>query len=285
MILLILGGVTVFAQPPGNTEIRMIPSKIVGAFIRADTLFIKNDGSVKFPIEYVNRDVCGYHPENAFKVFSPDGATWAHAIGNGGNVKFAVPASTMPGIWVDTTGTYLHKDDLGGLFKFDLFGADGAGSDTVLFTGAANDASQRAVPAQDSGVFFYIIIRPKLSDINEHICIDSVSVHNLCGPWKWASFNYHPAFGTSPAWGGPYCYVLAYSCCTGLTGNYDCDPEDKCDISDVTAFIARYTTMASPCCPGEANVDGSPDGGSDISDLTALIDYLYINFTPPAPCR
>ncbi len=33
----------------------------------------------------------------------------------------------------------------------------------------------------------------------------------------------------------------------------------------------------------EANCDG--EGTVDIADLTALIDYLFITFTPPAPCQ
>jgi hypothetical protein len=280
MVLLLCVGVA-YAQPPGNTEIRLKPSAIIGGWVKADTLFIKNDGPIKFPIEYVNRDTNSYNGANAFMVTSPDGATWAHATANGGNVK-SLPA-TMFGIWVDTTGFY-PKSDFGGLYKFNLFGADGAGRDTLLFGGASNDPSQFGFRPSDSGIFFYIIIRAKLADTGKHICIDSATRYPPTGTWKWPSFNYVPAYNTFPLWKGG-CFVLAYSCCMGLTGNYDCDPEDRCDIADVTAFIARYTTLEMPCCPGEANIDGSSDGNSDISDLTALIDYLYIRFTPPAPCQ
>ena len=184
------------AASQGNTEIRLKTDAIVGARVVGDTLFLFKDGPVKFPLEYVNRDSISYNPSNSFKVFSPDGATWAHASPNGGNVKFSYSAGTMPGIWVDTTGTYIHiKDDLGGLYKFQLFSADGAGSDTLLFNGAANDASQRAIPAQDSGFFYYVIIRPKLADTGKHICIDSA---NYCGMWKWPVFNYQPYYSAYP---------------------------------------------------------------------------------------
>lgn len=73
-------------------------------------------------------------------------------------------------------------------------------------------------------------------------------------------------------------------CCTGLTGNVDCDQSDGVDISDLSTLIDNlYITFTPLCCDKEANVDGQP--GIDIADLSALIDYLYISFTPPAPCQ
>jgi hypothetical protein len=76
------------------------------------------------------------------------------------------------------------------------------------------------------------------------------------------------------------------SCCSGLTGNVDCDPGDGVDISDLSAMIDHlYISFTPLCCKAEANVDGSVDGNIDISDLSALIDYLYISFTPPAACQ
>jgi plastocyanin len=75
-------------------------------------------------------------------------------------------------------------------------------------------------------------------------------------------------------------------CCTGTTGNIDCDVTNGVDISDLSALIDNlYITFTPLCCTKAANVDGSLDGGIDISDLSALIDYLYINFTPPAACQ
>jgi Zn-dependent metalloprotease len=76
------------------------------------------------------------------------------------------------------------------------------------------------------------------------------------------------------------------SCCFGRTGNVDCDPENKSDISDLSALIDNlYITYAPLCCTKSANTDGSLDGKVDISDLSALIDYLYISFTLPAVCQ
>ena len=97
--------------------------------------------------------------------------------------------------------------------------------------------------------------------------------------------------------GGPSCvFTLCYpdqganitgtraSCCSGFTGNVDCDPANGTDISDLSTLIDNLYISFSPlCCEAAANTDGQP--GIDISDLSALIDYLYINFTPTAPCQ
>jgi hypothetical protein len=277
--MLLLIGVA-FAQPPGNTEIRLKPSAIIGGVVVGDTLYTYREGPVSFPLEFVNRDMNSYSSESPFRIYSPDGATWEHPTSNGGNYKGFTPAAF--GVWIDTTGLY-PKSDFGALYRFNGFGCDGVGADTFNFVGAANDVSQLAIRPSDSGIFFYAVIRPKLADEGKHICIDS-SWRPPAGVWKWPSFNVVPSYITYPKWNGPYCYVLG-GCCRGLTGNYDCSPDDNVDIADISAAVDRYTTLAMPCCPAEANVDGSPDGVADISDLTRLIDYLYIRFTPPAPCQ
>ncbi|MBI5266514.1 MAG: hypothetical protein HY851_04695 [candidate division Zixibacteria bacterium] len=79
------------------------------------------------------------------------------------------------------------------------------------------------------------------------------------------------------------------NCCIGRTGNLDCDPDDRVDISDLSAIIMCLfiypSSCGQHCCPGEENTDGDPYGDVDISDLSALIDYLYISFTPTAWCQ
>lgn len=265
----------------GDVAVRLKVDAIQGARVVGETLFVFRDGVVKFPIEFVNRDTLSYNGSNGFKVRSLDGATWGHATTNGGNYKFAPAVS---GLWLDTTGFY-PKAEFGGLYKFNCFGGDGGGDDSVVWGGAANDGSQLAIRPHDSDIFFYLIIHPKLTDIGKHICIDSTThCPPGCSSWRWPSFNFLPAFTAYPTWDGPYCFVLG-GCCQGVTGNYDCDPEDLCDIADISAFIDRYTTLALPCCPKEANMDGSPDGQSDISDLTALIDHLYISFAALPTCQ
>lgn len=75
------------------------------------------------------------------------------------------------------------------------------------------------------------------------------------------------------------------SCCVGLTGNIDCDPEDMVDLGDLTRLIDYLFISFDPlCCREEANCDGDPDCIIDLGDLTRLIDYLFISFNPLPPC-
>ena len=74
-------------------------------------------------------------------------------------------------------------------------------------------------------------------------------------------------------------------CCSGTTGNVDCDPSEGVDISDLSRLVDYlYVSFAPLCCADAANIDGDASGGIDISDLSALVDYLYVSFTLPAPC-
>jgi hypothetical protein len=75
------------------------------------------------------------------------------------------------------------------------------------------------------------------------------------------------------------------ACCNGITGNVDGDEGELVDIGDLTALIDYlYIENTPPICQAEANIDGDSRGSVDIGDLTALIDYLYISLIPPSPC-
>jgi hypothetical protein len=74
-------------------------------------------------------------------------------------------------------------------------------------------------------------------------------------------------------------------CCIGLTGNIDGDPEEICDLGDLTKLIDfLFISFTEPDCLQEANVDGDPGSNVDLGDLTKLIDYLFISFADPAEC-
>jgi hypothetical protein len=80
----------------------------------------------------------------------------------------------------------------------------------------------------------------------------------------------------------------ACSCCRGIAGNVDFDPDERIDIGDLTMLIQYLYVPAHdpPQCLAEANVDGDEQNAVDIGDLTALIAYLYIPPNPePAPCQ
>ncbi|UCC44164.1 MAG: hypothetical protein JSU65_13790 [Candidatus Zixiibacteriota bacterium] len=93
---------------------------------------------------------------------------------------------------------------------------------------------------------------------------------------------------------GPLCWACEVisntidsctTCCVGLTGDINCD--GLVDIGDLTKFICFMWSAEwwdCTCCLEEANCDGSNDGVVDMGDLTKMIDYLFISYTPLAPC-
>ncbi len=212
-ILLLLSFGSAFAQAPGDTFIRL---GTVTPQVGTDS--IKAGVVVTFPIMYGNRDTTSYALSNAFLIYSDTTmagtsrgsgtATWAHATGNGGNIKMTAAAATMPGIWVDTVG-FIHKEMYDLVFKFNMWGADGSGVDTVMFSGAIGPSTFPGMPVKDSGVFFNLTILTTLADTGKIICIDSSHSYPPTGAWKWPVIYYTPTYNTFPAWSGPHCFRVA----------------------------------------------------------------------------
>ncbi len=284
------------AQPPGNTQVKLLSSSIEGAIVAAsDTvLYVSGAGGVvKFPFQFVNRDTTHYSVSNSLVVWSPDGLSWSQAVSNGGNYKFTTPVSS---VWVDTTG-YLPRSAVDGDFRFDCLSCDGLGRDTLVFTASTTDAGSPALRALDSGIVFKILVSLKKEDTCKTICFDSVSNALPFGTWKWTSVNFQPQYEAIPAWSGARCFQIrvlrndrgypASACCVGKTGNVDCDPSNLTDISDLVRLIDyAYITFEPLCCYPAANVTGDEPGQIDIGDISYLINYLYIDFFDwwLAPC-
>ncbi len=75
-------------------------------------------------------------------------------------------------------------------------------------------------------------------------------------------------------------------CCDGSTGNINGDPQNYCDISDLTYLVSHlFLDFRTLPCPAAANFNGDPQCVVDISDLTELVNFLFICFRCfPAPC-
>ncbi len=91
--------------------------------------------------------------------------------------------------------------------------------------------------------------------------------------------------GQPGPWSHHYALFVTSGCCSGYTGNVDCDPENRVDISDLTRLVDyMYVTLAPLCCVDEANIDGLD--GVDAADLIGLLNYLYFpSAAPPIPCK
>lgn len=205
-------------------DVTVSSGEIIGNTVYLDSA----TAEIRFPIIYGNRNTWSYNVSNAFIIYSDDDgipgdglagsrgtgtANWGFPTTNGGNYKFGTPSGPVSGLWVDTTG-YFPKSEFGAIFKFNCFGCNGRGADTVIFAGAANDIEQTALRPEDSGVLFDIRVLAKLTDTGKWICIDSASKYPPTNTWKWAPFNCAPSSpceNTLPSWSGAKCFVLQRS--------------------------------------------------------------------------
>ncbi len=80
--------------------------------------------------------------------------------------------------------------------------------------------------------------------------------------------------------------LQGFGCCIGLRGNADGDPEDKVNISDLTALIAQLFRGAPPAdCPAEADINGEGGEVANIADVTYMVAYLFRAGPAPAACQ
>lgn len=74
-------------------------------------------------------------------------------------------------------------------------------------------------------------------------------------------------------------------CCVDLAGNFDGDPEDACNIVDLTLMVAYLFGVGDIAgCPREGNIDGDPANTINIVDLVRLTDHLFGSGDPPEAC-
>ena len=224
---------------------------------------IPPETEVSFYFRLTNYTDNRYAPQNAFRLWSPDGAVWSYPW--------------RDTVWVD----HNFSNQFSSFFVF--VSAEGLDSDTIGFYGSQLSEGG-GMPAGYDGAPFGINVIARSEDTGRHICIDSSHNPSPGGRWVWGKMGFWPDI--IPAWDGPHCFTITDKCCMGeRTGNVDYDPEDIVDLGDLTALIDfLFISFTEPPCTSEANIDGDPEGIIDLGDLTALIDYLFISFTLPAEC-
>jgi hypothetical protein len=80
-----------------------------------------------------------------------------------------------------------------------------------------------------------------------------------------------------------FCSADPCSCCRGIRGNIDNDPNEFVDISDLVYLVDwMFTGGPAPACDGEADLNG--DDVIDIADLVYFVDYMFNDGPPPAVC-
>ncbi|MBU8932996.1 MAG: dockerin type I repeat-containing protein [candidate division Zixibacteria bacterium] len=122
---------------------------------------------------------------NGFRIYSPDGASWAPAYGD---------TSGMDADWFPTFY------DLG--FWIDHHSCTGSGEDTVGFAGAKM-MSGTGIPNGWDGTIWWIGTEVFSADSGKHLCVDS-AFYPPSGTWLWA----HSGGSILPDWDGPHCFEI-----------------------------------------------------------------------------
>lgn len=115
--------------------------------------------------------------------------------------------------------------------------------------------------------------------------IDSVSTYEYILISETAPGVYSPP--SVIVSGNSFCVANdCLSCCVGIRGNTNGDPDEKVTILDVTYLISYLFGIPNgpaPPCTEEGNANGDPDEKITILDVTYLISYLFGIPSGPAP--
>ncbi|MEE8575695.1 MAG: hypothetical protein V3T31_00435, partial [candidate division Zixibacteria bacterium] len=200
---------------------------------------------------------------NAYRVYSPDGASWS-----------TTTIDTMPLGWPNyfAIGTFL-----------DGYSTDGSGSDTV---GASAISFFTGFPPGSDQLTHKITVGPISSTFaGQTLCIDSASY--IPGyQWAWQDIGFEFVY---PNWSGPHCFTIVDT--AGLAFCGDANQDSTVNIADAV-YLTNYLWLGGSSLGiyNNANVDNCD--AVDAADLGAMTDFLFMNFDPmcttvkcPAPAN
>jgi len=244
---------------------------------------------IQFPVTIVIRYTCDYEctliPNNAFKIYSPDGAYWSN---------FEVALNCL-------SGFCNGFDEI--ILEYGPEGNDGPPVDDCYLTGSVGLGTGWVTPFDDVTLLISFIPDGEGS----HICLD---IGDISGSWVWNVLSCNPSQDDIiPDWGGPYCFevfreyfppdlsnpppgdMLTGNHCDGFTYDFD--------------FIIRdphleppSNTITHSCNIGDINSNGvwtwvpgvSYEGSTTYlvvratTDMGAILDYeceLNIDYNTP----
>lgn len=178
--------------------------------------------------------------------------------------------------------------------RIDSFAFTGGRLEALSYTGTILSDSMAiafAYPAGEgpipigSGLLGHLYVSYETDIANQLVTFDTTTAY-----MSDSLVVHSTLFSTTDMLGGfvPVCmrgYLDIQRCCTGLTGNIDCDPEHKANLADITRLIDRvYLGKTALCCFASGNTDGDPGWKINLADITKLIDHIYLSKEPTAPC-
>ena len=267
----------------------------IGGMVTIDGVdYLMANEEIVIPIHIRNSGTpdCTFAPAMSFVVESPDGAEWKYTA-------LDYYTELRSGMWWPYWWTI--SDYFSSTFM-DVFSADGKVGDTVGFAGI--------VMPDDIGIGNYDLlglsldvfdekclllkIHPTQESVGKTICITYGGERNDGFDWGWSGVGIDcDIYGLTPDFVGAQCFeVLDYQsiCCTynteGMTGNTDCDLEERRNLADITRLIDNiYISKQSLCCLASGNVDGDAGNAIDIADITRLIDHVYLSKSETDICK
>lgn len=201
-----------------------------------------------------------------FRIWSPDGDTWAWTnVGGYGTPHYCVTLVTgcrMQSAW-DYSNLVVSEKDMDGLPP----------DDTVLIGGVSFFANLASGPEQHMLSLHFVPISTSKDSVVA-LCIDSVFIPSL------GDFIFSDVYGAGiqPAISGPFCWSGSGTSCCDLGG--DANNSGGINILDV-GYIINYLYKEGPIPPCEEEGDANGSGGINILDVSEIINYLYKDGAEP----
>lgn len=139
-----------------------------------------------------------------------------------------------------------------------------------------------------NGLIFSTYLGGDASDYAYGVAVDAAGAAYIAGQTGSANFPIlNPYQGTLQ---GGDAFVMKFAptptCCAGIRGNANSDPEDKVNITDITYLVEYlFGVPGGPTtyCREEGNINGDPEEKLNITDITYLTQYLFGVPAGPAP--
>ncbi|RME31925.1 MAG: hypothetical protein D6800_00350, partial [Candidatus Zixiibacteriota bacterium] len=212
-----------------------------------------------------------WNTNNAFRISSPDGATWNFTIAS------ITPAFDIPALgWTNFFVNHFNDGVAPSVPQ-----GDGQNTNEVQYGGVSFSASA-GLPVGFDDIAYQIDIQSNLADVGKSICIDTIGVPPM-GTFLWAGLG-HPECDVSPEWINnasgdvtpPYCWIVEVppnfppdftTCPVTVTGSH-------CNVltADLAASDPEGDPITFSLVSGPGTITDNGDGTATWSYAPTLAD-------------